>query len=73
MVCHYMVNLRHGVVNAPSRGTGLPGPPPPWPPPYTLDFNAADGGKNAHYILRWVSPGGEQGPWSETASVTIGA
>jgi len=41
--------------------------------PYTLDFPAADGGKNAHYLLRWVNPGGEQGPWSETASVTIGA
>lgn len=41
--------------------------------PYVLDFDAADGGKNAHYLLRWVNPTGEKGPWSETATVTIGA
>lgn len=41
--------------------------------PYTLDFDGPDGGKNAHYILRWVNSTGEKGPWSETASVTIGA
>ncbi len=41
--------------------------------PYTLDFAGADGGKNAHYLLRWVNPTGEKGPWSETASVTVGA
>lgn len=41
--------------------------------PYTLDFDGPDGGQNAHYLLRWVSPTGEKGPWSETASVTVGA
>lgn len=41
--------------------------------PYTLDFAGPDGGKNAHYILRWVNPTGEKGPWSETATATIGA
>lgn len=41
--------------------------------PYTLDFDAADGGKNAHYLLRWVNSTGQKGPWSETATVTIGA
>jgi len=41
--------------------------------PYTLDFAGADGGKNANYLLRWVNPTGEKGPWSETASATIGA
>ena len=41
--------------------------------PYTLDFAGADGGKNAHYLLRWVNPTGEKGPWSETATVTVGA
>ncbi len=41
--------------------------------PYTLDFAGADGGKNAHYLLRWVNPTGEKGPWSETASATISA
>ncbi len=63
--------------------------------PYTLDFDAADGGKNAHYLLRWpaldaaqtglgqllcdsprcqrVNSTGQKGPWSETATVTVGA
>lgn len=40
--------------------------------PYTLDFDAADGGKNAHYMLRWVNTKGEKGPWSETATATVG-
>jgi len=33
----------------------------------------ADAGKTAHYMLRWESARGETGPWSETASATIGA
>jgi hypothetical protein len=41
--------------------------------PYTLDFDCPDGGKNAHYMLRWVSTKGQKGPWSETATATIGA
>ena len=41
--------------------------------PYTADFGGADGGKTAHYMLRWVNTNGEKGPWSETASATIGA
>ncbi|HUT94828.1 MAG TPA: hypothetical protein VMY37_35550 [Thermoguttaceae bacterium] len=41
--------------------------------PYTTDFDGADGGKTAHYMLRWVNTRGEKGPWSETASATIGA
>jgi hypothetical protein len=40
--------------------------------PYTLDFAGVDGGKNASYLLRWVNPTGEKGPWSETATATIG-
>jgi hypothetical protein len=39
--------------------------------PYRLDFAGADGGKNAHYLLPWVNPTGEKGPWSETATATI--
>ena len=39
--------------------------------PYTLDFDAADGGKNAHYILRWVTRTGEKGPWSAVTSATV--
>ena len=41
--------------------------------PYTLDFAGADGGKNANYLMRWVNPTGEKGPWSETATTTVGA
>lgn len=41
--------------------------------PHTIEFDGADGGQNAHYILRWVSTRGEKGPWSETATATIGA
>ena len=41
--------------------------------PYTADYAGADGGKTAHYMLRWVSTNGDKGPWSETASATIGA
>ena len=33
----------------------------------------ATANKVAHYMLRWESTRGETGPWSETASATIGA
>ena len=41
--------------------------------PCTTDFDGADSGKQAHYMLRWVNTSGETGPWSETATATIGA
>ena len=41
--------------------------------PYTADFDGADAGKTAHYMVRWTNTRGEKGPWSETASATIGA
>lgn len=41
--------------------------------PYIVEFDGADGGKTAHYMLRWVKTGGEKGPWSETISATITA
>jgi hypothetical protein len=41
--------------------------------PYVTEFAGADGGKTAHYMLRWVNPRSEKGPWSETVSATIGA
>ena len=41
--------------------------------PYVARFPGADGGKTAHYMLRWMSTTGDKGPWSETASATIGA
>jgi len=41
--------------------------------PYVAHFDGADGGKTAHYMLRWVNTRSEVGPWSETISVTISA
>jgi hypothetical protein len=41
--------------------------------PYVSDYPGTDGGKNAHYILRWVNTRGVKGPWSEVFSATIGA
>ncbi len=41
--------------------------------PYIAEYDGADGGKTAHYMLRWVRTGGEKGPWSETVSATITA
>jgi len=63
----------------------LVGPTPPTDPaqcrfaaldtatPYLLQHDPADGGKLAHYLLRWVNSRGEPGPWSETVTTTIGA
>lgn len=41
--------------------------------PYIVEYDGADGGKTAHYMLRWVKSSGEKGPWSETISATITA
>lgn len=41
--------------------------------PYVANFDGADGGKIAHYMLRWVNSRGERGPWSQTVSATITA
>lgn len=41
--------------------------------PYVLNFPAEDGNKVSYYWLRWVSPTGERGPWSEQAAATIAA
>lgn len=39
--------------------------------PYTANYDGAEGGKVAHYMLRWVNRKGEPGPWSQTVSATI--
>jgi len=39
--------------------------------PYLLVHEAADAGKLAHYLLRWMNTRSEPGPWSETISATI--
>ena len=41
--------------------------------PYVAHYSGADAGQTAYDMLRWVSTIGEKGPWSETASATIGA
>ncbi len=41
--------------------------------PHVIAYRGEDGGKTAHYMLRRVGTTGEKGPWSETASATIGA
>ena len=41
--------------------------------PYARDCAGPQGGKPPHYMLRWVNSRGETGPWSETATATIGA
>lgn len=41
--------------------------------PYTVEYDGADAGKIAHYMLRWVNTRGERGPWSQTVSATITA
>ena len=39
--------------------------------PFTMNFDAADGGKTVYYWTRWVSTRGEVGPWSASASATV--
>ena len=41
--------------------------------PFVAEYDGADGGETAHYMLRWCKSGGEKGPWSETISATISA
>ena len=41
--------------------------------PYVMNFDSADGGKTNYVWMRWVSPTGERGPWSEQAAATIAA
>jgi len=41
--------------------------------PHIVEYDGADGGKTAHYMLRWVRTGDKKGPWSETISATITA
>ncbi len=41
--------------------------------PYVMQFDSADGGKTNYVWMRWVSPTGERGPWSEQAQASIAA
>lgn len=40
--------------------------------PAMAEFAGPDGGKTARDVVRWPSTRGGAGPWSETASETIG-
>lgn len=40
--------------------------------PGQVEYGASDAGRTARYILRWLNRCGAKGPWSETASATIG-
>lgn len=39
--------------------------------PYSYDFDGADAGKTAYYLLRWANNKGETGPWSPLIQATI--
>lgn len=39
--------------------------------PYIAEYDGAQAGQTAHYMLRWVNAKGEAGPWSQTVSATI--
>lgn len=39
--------------------------------PYVVEFDGADAGKVAYYMLRWVNTRGERGPWSRIVAATI--
>jgi hypothetical protein len=39
--------------------------------PYIAEYAGTNAGQTAHYLMRWVSNGGEKGSWSETISATI--
>ena len=41
--------------------------------PYVAEFDAADGGKTAHYMIRWRMQDGSVGAWGETISATVTA
>jgi hypothetical protein len=41
--------------------------------PYVMNFDSADAGKNNYVWMRWISPTGERGPWSEQAAAPIAA
>ncbi len=41
--------------------------------PFPIEYTSVDGGKQVHYMLRWVNSKGVYSSWSETESATIAA
>ena len=39
--------------------------------PFNIDYAMEDGGKTAHYMLRWIGRDNAHGTWSEVLSATI--
>jgi hypothetical protein len=42
-------------------------------PSFRAEFKAAEGGKTAVYMARWINTRGEKGPWSDIATATVAA
>ena len=73
MGCEIWVSVAAVGEAAPSSADGLSFLSLDTASPYIAEYDGKDGGKTAHYMLRWVKSGGEKGPWSETVSATISA
>ncbi|MCX5634526.1 MAG: hypothetical protein NTW55_01595 [Planctomycetota bacterium] len=73
MGCEIWVKVSAAGEAAPSDADGLSFLSLDSASPYVAEYDGANGGKTAHYMLRWVKSGGEKGPWSETVSATIAA
>lgn len=73
MGCEIWVKVSATGEAAPSGADGLSFLSLDTATPYIAEYDGKDGGKTAHYMLRWVKSSGDKGPWSETVSATITA
>ena len=73
MGCEIWVKVLPAGEAAPSGADGLSFLSLDTASPYIAEYDGANGGKTAHYMLRWVKSSGDKGPWSETVSATITA
>ena len=73
MGCEIWVKVTNPGEAAPTGADGLSFLSLDTASPYIAEYDGANGGKTAHYMLRWVKTSGEKGPWSETISATITA
>ncbi|MHB9070738.1 MAG: hypothetical protein ACYC54_10270 [Sedimentisphaerales bacterium] len=73
MGCEIWVSIAAAGEAAPTSADGLTFLSLDTASPYVAEYDGKNGGKTAHYMLRWVKTGGEKGPWSETVSATIAA
>jgi len=73
MGCEIWVKVAAAGEPAPTGADGLSFVALDTASPYIAEYDGGQGGKTAHYMLRWVKTNGEKGPWSETVSATITA